>query len=144
MAKYELYSKYNPSTYVNRDLFAHVCDTGDLRPVWAKVNSQNWGVEYEFFLKLCKTHCPCCNSELDYGLGKNNHGKKDYETPSTDHKIPQSVSRELGLTKQQINDIDNLWVVCERCNRFKNNATYDDINRLEGIINILKETGPSQ
>jgi len=142
MPKYELYEKYNPATYVSRDLFAHVCRTGDLRPVWAKNNSQKWNVAFESFLTLCKTNCPCCNSELDYGLGKNNHGKRDYETPSTDHKIPQSAALTEDWTTQQANDISNLWVICERCNRFKNSATFNDIERLEGIIRVLKELKP--
>ena len=131
MAKYQLYPKYNPETYHSRDLQAVVFETGDLRPVWAKFNSVNWGVEYDQYLALCKTHCPCCGSKLDYGLGNNNHGKKDYETPSTDHRNPQSI----GGT----NDLDNLWIICMRCNRIKNDATYEDINRLEGIITVLKE-----
>lgn len=134
MAKYRLYPKYNPETYYSRDLFAVVCETGDLRPVWAKPNSLTWGVEYQAFLDKCKTHCPCCGSKLDYGLGKNNHKKRDFETPSTDHLVPQSI----GGT----NNIDNLWVICVRCNRMKNDATYDDIARLEGVLKILKETKP--
>jgi hypothetical protein len=127
-----LYPKYNPETYYSRDLFAVVCETRDLRPVWAKVNSMGWGVEYEPYLALCKTHCPCCGSELDYGLGKNNHGKPDYATPSTDHIIPQSYGGE--------NSIENFWIICERCNRFKNNATYDDVERIRKIAQVLEET----
>lgn len=126
-----LYPKFNAETYINREFYADVCRTKDLRPVWAKTNSVKWGVEFEPYLALCKTHCPCCGSELDYGLGKNNHGKPDYHTPSTDHLKPQSY----GGT----NDISNLWVICERCNRFKNNATFEDINRMEGILKVLKE-----
>jgi 5-methylcytosine-specific restriction endonuclease McrA len=128
----KLYRKFNPETYYSRDLFAVVCATNDLRPVWAKVNSLNWGVDYETYLNLCKLNCPCCNSKLNYGLGKNNLGKKDYETPSTDHIIPKSY----GGT----NDINNLWIICERCNRFKNNATYDDVERIKNIAKILEET----
>lgn len=128
---HKLYPKYNPETYYSRDIFAVVCNTGDLRPVWAKVNSVNWKVEYEPYLALCKTHCPCCGSKLNYGLGKNNPGKKDSETPSTDHITPQSY----GGT----DSIDNFWIICERCNRFKNNATYEDIARMEGILNVLKQ-----
>jgi hypothetical protein len=127
-----LYPKFNADTYINKQFFADVCRTGDLRPVWAKTNSVGWGVEYDPYLALCKTHCPCCSSELDYGLGKNNHGKKDYATPSTDHIIPQSI----GGT----NELANLWVICMRCNRMKNDATYDDIARLEGVLRVLKET----
>lgn len=134
MAKYQLYPKYNSETYHSRDLFAVVCNTGDLRPVWAKINSYNWGVDYEPYLAKCLKHCPCCGSELDYGLGKNNHNKKDSETPSTDHIIPQSYGGG--------NNIDNLWIICERCNRFKNNATFEDISRIEGILKVLRETKP--
>jgi hypothetical protein len=130
--KNKLHTKYDSGTYYSRDLYAVVCETRDLRPVWAKVNSMGWGVEYEPYLVLCKTHCPCCGSELDYGLGKNNHGKPDYATPSTDHIIPQSYGGE--------NSIENFWIICERCNRFKNNATYDDVERIRKIAQVLEET----
>lgn len=130
--KNKLHPKYDSGTYYSRDLFAVVCETRDLRPVWAKVNSMGWEVEYEPYLALCKTHCPCCGSELDYGLGKNNHGKPDYATPSTDHIIPQSYGGE--------NSIENFWIICERCNRFKNNATYDDVERIRKIAQVLEET----
>ena len=128
----KLYPKFNSETYYSRDLFAVVCATNDLRPVWAKINSLNWGVNYESYLALCKTECPCCKSKLNYGLGKNNLGKKDYETPSTDHIIPKSYGGS--------NKIDNLWIICERCNRFKNNATYDDVERIKNIAKVLEET----
>ena len=134
MAKYQLYPKYNPETYHSRDMYVKVCETGNLAYVWARSNSVTWGVEYEPFFALCKPNCPCCGSKLDYGLGKNNHGKQDYETPSTDHIKPRSSGGE--------NNIENLWVICERCNRFKNNATFDDIHRMEGILKVLKETIP--
>ena len=132
MAKYQLYPKYNPETYVSRDLFAKVCETGDLRPVWARVNAQAWGTDYHLFLAKCENICPCCKvAKLDFGLGKNNHGKSDSETPSTDHILAKS--------KGGTNDIDNLWVICMRCNRMKNDATYEDIYRMEGILRVLKE-----
>ena len=126
------YPKFNAETYINKQFFADVCRTGDLRPIWAKTNSVGWGVEYEPYLALCKTHCPCCGSKLDYGLGKNNHGKKDYETPSTDHIIPKSYGGE--------DSIENFWIICERCNRFKNNATYEDVERIKNIAKVLEET----
>jgi 5-methylcytosine-specific restriction endonuclease McrA len=128
----KLYPKYNPETYYSRDLFAVVCESGDLRPVWAKVNSLAWKVDYNEFLKLCQPSCSCCRSTLDYGLGNNNPGKKDYETPSTDHIIPQS---EGGT-----DSIDNFWIICERCNRMKNNATHEDVERFKLIAQVLEET----
>jgi len=127
----KLYPKYNPETYYSRDLFAVVCETGDLRPVWAKVNSQYWKVDYDEFLKLCKPTCNLCNSVLNYGLGFNNSGKKDTETPSTDHIIPQSMGGQ--------DSIDNFWIICERCNRFKNNATKEDAKRFQAIGTFLLE-----
>lgn len=126
-----LYPKYNAETYLNTKLFADVCRTNDLRPVWAKVHSANWKVEYDAFLALCKNSCPCCGSKLNYGIGKNNTGKKDYETPSTDHIIPRS---EGGT-----DSIDNFWVICERCNRFKNNATREDTQRMKNIASVLED-----
>lgn len=126
-----LYTKYNPETYYSRELFAKVCSTGDLRHVWAKVNSLNWKVDYEPYLALCPKNCPVCGQELDYGLGRNNNDKKDYETPSTDHKVPRSI----GGT----DNIANLWIICERCNRFKNDATFEDVTRMRNLALVLEE-----
>ena len=127
-----MYPKYDPATYITRSLYRKVCETNDLRYVWAHSNSQKWGVDYEEFLKLCQPTCSNCGSELDYGIGKNNKGKLDENTPSTDHRIPRS--------KGGSNDIENLWIICNKCNTMKNNATHEDIHRLEGIIKVLKET----
>ena len=129
-----LYPKYDPATYLTRDLYRTVCKTRDLRPVWAHVNSQKWSVAYEAFLELCKETCSCCGSKLDYGLGKNNKNKLDVNTPSTDHIKPRS----LGGT----NDICNLWIICNRCNTLKNNSTPEDIYRYERITQVLKEIAP--
>lgn len=129
----KLYPKYDPGTYHSRDLFRIVCETKDLRPVWAHRNSNKWGVDYEQFLALCGETCACCGSELDYGLGKNNVDKSDVHTPSTDHRVPRS----LGGT----NDISNLWIICNRCNTLKNNSTAEDIHRYKSILNILEQIG---
>lgn len=127
-----LYPKYDPATYITRELYRKVCETGDLRVVWAHANSQKWSVDYKSYLALCKTTCSCCGSHLDYGLGKNNKGKLDENTPSTDHKVPRS----LGGT----DTIENLWIICNKCNTLKNNATYEDIHRYENIVAMLKES----
>jgi hypothetical protein len=127
----KLYPKFDPGTYHTRELYRMVCETGDLRPVWAHKNSDKWGVPYEAFLPLCEETCSCCGSKLDYGLGKNNNNKTDVNTPSTDHKVPRS----MGGT----NDIENLWVICMRCNTLKNNSTPEDISRYEKITNLLRE-----
>ena len=127
-----LYPKYDPATYITRDLYRKVCETNDLRFVWAYANSQKWGVDYEAYLNLCEETCSCCGSKLDYGLGKNNNGKLDENTPSTDHKIPRS----RGGT----DSIENLWIICNKCNTLKNNATHEDIHRYENIVRMLKET----
>ena len=132
MARYNLYPKYDSDTYYSKEIFTEVCKNSDLRPVWAKVNSIKWGAEYAPFLELCQRHCPLCNSELDYGIGKNNHNKLDSNTPSTDHKIPRST----GGT----NDINNLWIICERCNRMKNNATFEDVTRFRNLAKFLEES----
>jgi 5-methylcytosine-specific restriction endonuclease McrA len=139
--KKKLYQKYDPGTYITRDLYEVVCQTRDLRPVWAHVSSQKWNAEYEPFLALCGDTCSCCGSPLDYGLGKNNNDKADVNTPSTDHIVSRSVAKKLGWTEEQINHISNLWIICMRCNLFKNNATPDDIHRYRSIINVLERTG---
>lgn len=127
-----LYPKYDPDTYHTRELYRKVCETGDLRFVWAHKNANKWGAEYEPYLAKCEETCSCCGSELDYGLGKNNKNKLDEHTPSTDHIIPRS--------KGGTDDINNLWIICNKCNTLKNNATHEDITRYENIIRVLKET----
>lgn len=131
----KLYPKYDPGTYHSRDLYRKVCETNDLRPVWAYKNAQKWGVDPEEFLKLCGETCACCGSPLDYGLGKNNIEKKDVNTPSTDHLVPQS------LDESKVNEITNLWIICSRCNLLKNNSTADDIHRYRMILEVLEKTG---
>ena len=127
-----LYKKYDPATYITRDLYRKVCETGDLRYVWAHVNSQKWSVDYEGFLALCGETCGCCGSTLDYGIGKNNKGKLDENTPSTDHKVPRS--------KGGGDELENFWIICNKCNTLKSNATYEDIHRYENIVKMLKES----
>lgn len=128
-----LYNKFEPGTYHTRDLYRIVCETGDLRPVWAHKNAQKWEAEYDSFFALCKETCSCCGSPLNYGLGKNNVDKLDIHTPSTDHIIPRS----MGGT----NDIGNLWIICNRCNLLKNNSTADDIHRYRAILDVLEKIG---
>ena len=128
----KLYPKYDPGTYLTRDLFRVVCETKDLRPVWAHKNAQKWGVDPQEFLKLCGLTCACCGSPLDYGLGKNNTDKLDIHTPSTDHKIPRS------LDESKTNELSNLWVICNRCNLLKNNSTPEDIHRYRCILETLE------
>lgn len=134
MAK--LYPKYDPGTYYSRELFRAVCETNDLRPVWAWKNAQKWGVEYEPFIAKCGETCACCGSPLNYGLGKNNVDKLDIHTPSTDHIIPRSLKGS--------NDIDNLWIICNRCNLLKNNSTPQDIHRYRKILETLERIGSKQ
>jgi len=134
----KLYPKYDPGTYITRDLFRVVCETQDLRPVWAHPNSQKWGVDYKEFLAKCKRTCSCCDSSLDYGLGKNNTSKEDVHTPSTDHIVARKVALSLGWTEEQINHISNLWIICNRCNRLKNDSTAEDIHRYKRIVEVLE------
>lgn len=131
--KKKLYDKFDPGTYLTRDLYRIVGQTGDLRPVWAHKNSQKWGVDPQAFLDLCGEKCACCGSYLDYGLGKNNTHKLDINTPSTDHKVPRS------LDESRSGDITNLWVICNRCNLLKNNSTADDIHRYRSILAVLEQ-----
>ena len=131
----KLYPKYDPGTYYSRELFRTVCETNDLRPVWAWKNAQKWGVDYEPFLAKCGETCACCGSPLNYGLGKNNVDKSDIHTPSTDHIVPRSLEGS--------NDIDNLWIICNRCNLLKNNSTPEDIHRYRKILETLERIGGS-
>lgn len=127
-----LYRKYDPKTYITRELYAKVAETNDLRYVWAHKNAQKWRVNYNKFLMLCHDNCSVCQSKLNYGLGKNNKAKTDTETPSTDHIIPRSLGGEEY-------EISNLWVICKRCNTLKNNASgLDDIRRQENLVYFAK------
>jgi hypothetical protein len=93
-------------------------------------------------MALCGEICSCCDSRLNYGIGKNNiENKLDIHTPSTDHIVPQTVARARGWTEEQINDISNLWIICNRCNTLKNNSTIDDIHRYKAIVEHLEKTG---
>lgn len=133
-----IYRKYDPGTYHSRDLYRIVCQTNDLRPVWAHKNVPN-GVDVDLFLAKCENHCSCCKSPLNYGLGKNNlEAKLDVNTPSTDHIISRDEAKKLGWSEEHINDIGNLWIVCMRCNRLKNNSTAEDILRYKAIIEVLE------
>jgi 5-methylcytosine-specific restriction endonuclease McrA len=132
-----LYKKYDPGTYLTRDLYRTVFETKDLRPVWAWKNAQKWLVDYDQFLAKCGEACACCGSPLDYGLGKNNTSKLDVNTPSTDHIVPQS------LDESKKNDINNLWIICNRCNLLKNNSTPEDIYRYRRILETLEQIDKS-
>lgn len=127
----KIFPKYDPATYITRDLYREVCRTKDLRPVWAHKNAQKWGVDPQEFLKKCEPTCSCCGSPLDYGLGENNVNKLDVNTPSTDHRVPRS----MGGT----NDLDNLWIICKRCNTLKNDSTKEDIQRYKSILEVLEK-----
>lgn len=122
---------YNIDTYHNRELYRKVKEDGDLKPIWAHKNAKKWGVEAEPFLTLCKDNCPLCGSLLDYGVGDNLlENRRDYQTPSTDHKKPRSEGGD--------NSIENFWIICMRCNTLKNNSTAQDLIRYENIVRFLK------
>jgi 5-methylcytosine-specific restriction endonuclease McrA len=126
-----IYPKYHPGTYYSRDLYRIVCETLDLRPVWAHKKANDYGVDPVEFLKLCEPNCSCCGSPLDYGLGKNIVDKKcDTSTPSVDHIIPRAVGGA--------DDISNLWIICLRCNTLKSSATPEDIPRYHKILEVLE------
>lgn len=136
-----IYPKFDPGTYHSRELYRIVCETNDLRPVWAYKNANKWSVDPEAFIKLCGTKCSCCKSPLNYGLGKNNiKDKLDINTPSTDHIVAQDTAKKLGWADSQINDISNLWIICMRCNLLKNNSTAEDIHRYKAIVEVLERT----
>lgn len=125
-----IYPKYHPGTYYSRDLYRIVCETLDLRPVWAHKNANDYGVDPVEFLKLCEPNCSCCGSPLDYGLGKNNSGKTDINTPSVDHIIPRTFGGK--------DEISNFWIICLRCNTLKSSATPEDIPRYHKILEVLE------
>ena len=135
----KLYPKYEPETYHSRDIFQRVVESHDLRIVWAYKSAGKWNADPEALLAKCKPECSCCGSKLNYGLGKNNPGKVDVNMPSTDHIVSQDQGKRLGWTEDQIHHIDNLWIICMRCNLLKNNSTPEDIHRYENIVRVLKE-----
>jgi 5-methylcytosine-specific restriction endonuclease McrA len=126
-----LYKKYDPATYITRELYRKVCETGDLRYVWAHKNANKWSVEYDSFLKLCGEKCAICDEKLDYGLGKNNNDKNLENTPSTHHIIPQSKG---GQDK-----IENFSIICMRCNEILTNSTHKEIHRYIKIAKFLEK-----
>jgi len=126
----KLYPKYDPGTYHTRDLYRIVCETRDLRPVWAHKNANKWGVDPEKFLQLCGKECAICSETLDYGLGKNNHDKNLENKPSTHHIVPQS--------KGGLDVIENFKIICMRCNEILTNSTHKEIHRYIKIAKFLK------
>jgi len=126
-----LYPKYDPDTYISRDLYRKVCETGDLRVVWAYSNAQKWKVDYEEFLALCGSTCLICSGELNYGLGKNNNDKSSESTPSTHHIVPQSKGGK--------NSIENFAIICMRCNEILTNSTHKEIHRYVAIADFLQK-----
>lgn len=125
-----LYPKYDPATYITRDLYRKVCETNDLRYVWAHTNSQKWNVDYDKFLALCGEECSICGETLDYGLGKNNTGKSNENKPSTHHIIPQSKGGK--------DEIENFSIICMRCNEILTNSTHKEIHRYIQIAKFLE------
>lgn len=132
----KIYPKYDPGTYHTRELYRQVCESKDLRVVWAYPNARKWNVDYDKFLALCGICCANCGHKLDYGLGQNITDKSMVATPSTDHIVPQS--------KGGPDSIDNFWIICMQCNKLKNDSTPEDIRRYEGIIKVLKENAEKQ
>jgi 5-methylcytosine-specific restriction endonuclease McrA len=135
MRKQTLYPYWDPKTYCTRELFEEVTVSLDLRKVWSYASlsrvNRKISLTIDDILSVCVTHCPICNSELDYGLGENNHQKGDIHTPSLDKLIPGEAGGKYTR--------DNIWVICERCNRLKNSAHGEqDAQRLETLAKILR------
>ena len=126
-----LYPKYDPGTYISRELYRQVCETGDLRIVWAHKNSNKWKVDYTDFLDLCGKECHICKEHLDYGLGKNNQGKDNSNTPSTHHIIPRSRGGK--------DELSNFVIICMRCNEILTNSTDKEVKRYIGCARFLEE-----
>lgn len=136
MLKHELYPYWDATTYCTRDLYEEVTQTEDLRKVWSYASLGRGGrketLTIDDIRAVCTDNCPVCGNELDYGLGKNNHIKGDSHTPSLDKLVPgESGGRYV---------VGNIWVICERCNRFKNSAYgEDDARRFETIAKVLRD-----
>lgn len=134
--QYNLYPYWDTNTYCTRELFEEIVESGDLRKVWSYASLQRAERKNNLTLldiyQVCLTHCPVCNNWLDYGLGKNNHSKNDYNTPSLDKLIPGESGGEYIK--------ENIWVICERCNRLKNSAHgAEDAARLTVLASIIKD-----
>lgn len=137
----ELFPFWDATTYCTRELFEEVTITEDLRKVWSYASLGRGGRKSTLVVDdiraVCTDHCPICKNELDYGLGKNNHNKEDYHTPSLDQRVP----REAGGAYI----VGNIWVICERCNRLKNSAHgEEDARRLETIAKVLRDDSYAQ
>jgi hypothetical protein len=133
---HELYPYYDEGTYYSRALYEEVTLTMDLKKVWATKSrfrgDRILSLSVDDIKSVCRENCPICGNMLDYGLGKNNHSKHDYNTPSIDQIIPKEAG---GRYKK-----DNIWVICERCNRFKNSAYgAEDAARFSVIAKVIAD-----
>lgn len=68
--------------------------------------------------------CPCCGVELDYSVKEK--GRQD-NSPSLDRIVPS-----MGYV------IENISILCMRCNRLKKDYSWEELNRKPKISHIAR------
>lgn len=83
----------------------------------AKKRAKKSNVTFDLVVEDFKPRetCPCCGEH--FGYDNDRHNKRT--SPSIDRLNPAG-----GYTK------DNCWVICNRCNTIKNNATVDELEAI--------------
>jgi hypothetical protein len=76
------------------------------------------------------THCACCGVLLDYSTGRGRNNTARHSSPSLDR-----VNNIRGYT------LDNVAVICWRCNRLKSFATLADLEALTAYVKRHQQEG---
>lgn len=85
----------------------------------AKKSHTKYALKLEYFKP--RDTCPCCGEHFGY----NNPRHRKGTSLSIDRLNPKK-----GYTK------DNCWVICNRCNRIKNDATVDELESLARAVRL--------
>lgn len=77
--------------------------------------------------KMWGQECPKCKRIMDGGDA----------VPTVDHIIPEMVCNWFGLDSRRVLWVDNLWVLCKRCNNFKANRLDFTIKETKVLLQKL-------